>query len=94
MQSIFEELYHGNIRPDSRIYAKDSPFVKAAHVKKESMDKLMETMNETQKELFEVYADAEGEIDGITRYDIFTYSFILGSSLMMEILAGREEILK
>ena len=34
MKSILEELYSGNIRPDSRIYAKDSPFVKAAHVKK------------------------------------------------------------
>ena len=51
-------------------------------------------MNETQKELFETYTDAQGETEGITHYDTFTYSFILGSSLMMEILAGREEMLK
>ena len=94
MKSILEELYAGNIRPDSRIYEKDSPFVKVAHVKKESLDKLMETMNEIQKELFETYTDAQGEIEGITRYDTFIYSFILGSSLMMEILVGREEMLK
>lgn len=48
----------------------------------------------TRTELFETYTDAQAEIEGITRYDTFTYSFILGSALMMEILAGREEMLK
>ena len=33
MESVLRELYHGNIRPDSRVYDADSPFVKAARIK-------------------------------------------------------------
>ena len=89
MKSIMEELYMGNIGFDSAHYPKDSPFVKAAERKLENMEKLTATLNDSQKELFENYCDAQGDIEGITRYDTFTASLRFGVLLMIEILAER-----
>lgn len=92
MQSILEELYCGNIRPDSRIYGQDSPFVEAARLKSKNLDKLMEKLDDSEKELFEKYCDAQGEIEGITRYDTFTYALKFGILLMAEVFMGKGEI--
>ena len=86
MKSILEELYIGNIGFDSWQYGKDSPFVKAAQKKMENMEKLTETLNDSQKELFENYCDAQGDIESITRYDTFTAAIKFGTLFMMEIL--------
>ena len=91
MQSILEELYYGNIRPDSKVYSKDSEFVKAAHLKHDAKEKLMATLNKSEKKLFKRYCEAEGEIDSITRYDIFTYTLKFGVLFMTEIFMAESE---
>lgn len=85
--SILEGLYMGNISFDSGRHAPDSPFVKAAQRKIESMEKLTATLDERQKELFKQYCEAEGEIDGIMRYDTFTRALSFGILLMIEIFS-------
>lgn len=92
MQSILEELYSGNIRPDVKFYGKDSPFVQAARLRNESFEKLTALLNESEKELFEKYSDAQADIDSITCYSNFTYGFKLGSLLMIEIFMGKGEL--
>ena len=87
MKSILDELYIGNIGFDSWNYSKDSPFVKAAQKKADNMTALTATFNDTQKELFENYIDAQGDIESITRYDTYVASIKFGVLLMMEILA-------
>lgn len=92
MESILRELYHGNIRPDSRIYGQDSPFVKAARLKHDNLEKLMTVLNDSEKEIFEQYCEAQGEIEGITRYDTFTYALKFGMLLMVEVFMGKGDI--
>lgn len=87
MQSVLEELYMGNIGFDVRHYDQDSPFVKAARRKRDSMEKLMASLNETEKAIFEEYTDAESDIEGITRYDTFTDALKFGVLLMAEIFS-------
>jgi len=58
MNNVIKELYHGNLGFDSWNYGKDSPFVKAAQKKSDNMKALMETFDDSQKELFEGYLDA------------------------------------
>ena len=94
MSSILEELYSGNIRPDSRMYGKDSPFVEAARLKAKNLEKLMATLNDSEKELLEKYCDAQGEAESITRYDTFTYALKFGMLLMIEVFMGKDEIIK
>ena len=91
MESILRELYHGNIRPDSKFYGQDSSFVKAARIKHDSMEKLMESLGEPEKELLEKYHDAQGEIDDIVRFDTFTYALRLGALLMVELYKSGSE---
>jgi len=86
MKSILEELYHGNIGFDSWNYSKDSPFVKATQTKLDNMTALTATLDNSQKEFFEGYIDAQGDIEAITRYDTFVESLKFGILLMIEIL--------
>ena len=91
MKSILEQLYMGNIGFDSGYYGKNSPFMKAAQRKMDNMEKLTATLNESQKELFDNYCDAQGDIEGITRYDTFTSALTFGVLFMMEILTDNSE---
>lgn len=92
MQSVLEELYCGNIRPDARVYGQESPFVEAARLKSKNLEKLMATLDNSEKELFEKYCDAQGEIEEIARYDAFTYALKFGILLMTEVFMGRGAI--
>ena len=92
MQSVLEGLYYGNIRPDTKRYGQDSPFVEAARLKSKNLEKLMAMLNDSEKELFEKYCDAQGEIEDITHYDTFNYALKFGVLLMVEIFMGRGDI--
>ena len=85
MKSVIKELYHGNLGFDSWTYGKDSPFVKAAQKKADNMKALMETFDDSQKEMFEGYIDAQGDIEAITRYDTFVEALKFGILLMIEV---------
>lgn len=91
MKSILEELYMGNIGFDAGYYGQNSPFVKAARKKLDSMEKLSASLNEAEKELFEQYCDAQGDIEGITRYDTYSSALKFGILLMIEIFIGPYE---
>ena len=91
MQSIFEELYLGNIRFDSRRYGPNSPFVKAVQKKVDNMEKLAQTLNGYQKELFDNFCEAQGDIDDIARYNTFTAALKFGTLFMIELFTDRGE---
>ena len=92
MQSILEELYYGNIRPDSRHYEDDSPFMEAVRRKNQCLEKLTEAMSDYEKDLFEKYCNAQDEIASITRYDTFSYALKFGVLLMKEVFTDEENI--
>ena len=85
MLSMLEELYCGNVGFDSKQYRPNSPFSKAAHKSWDYREKLLETLNESEKELFEQYCEERGTIESITRYDTYLESLQFGILLMMEI---------
>ena len=89
--TILKELYMGNISFDSGRYPPDSPFVKAARKKLDSMEKLTATLNDAEKELFEQYIEAQGDIEDITRYDTYKAALKFGILLMSEILMGEKQ---
>jgi len=85
MNNVIKELYHGNLGFDSWNYGKDSPFVKAAQKKANNMEALMKAFDDSQKELFEGYIDAQGDIEAITRYDTFVEALKFGILLMIAV---------
>lgn len=52
------------------------------------MDKLNATLDDTGKELFDTYCDAQGDIEGITRYDTYTDALKFGILLMAEVFTS------
>jgi len=85
MTNILEELYKGSVEFSGFDYDKDSPFVKAAQKKVDSMTALKETLNDSQKELLNGYIEAQGDIEHITRYDTYVATLKFGILLMVEV---------
>jgi len=52
------------------------------------MEALMATLGNSEKELFEQYCEARGDIEGITRYDTYAEALKFGILLMAELLVG------
>ena len=92
MRSIFEQLYNGEISPDSTEYGKNPAYQKALRVKMGYLDKLEEALNESQNELLEKYAEANGFVEGVVHLDIFSYALRLGILLMVEAFANGSKI--
>jgi len=91
MQSMIKELYYGNIRPDSKFYKKDSPFMKATHIKRDCMEKLTETLNDSEKALLDKYCEAQLEVDSIVDFDTFAYALRFGILFMVDIFTDNNE---
>lgn len=85
MTSMIEELYYGNINPNEKHYASDSPYMQAVQLREKNLDKLMAMLDEQEKEQFEKYCDADEELEAISRYDIFVYALRFGIMLMAEV---------
>lgn len=92
--NILEELYLGNIRPDVKFYGMDSQFAELARLRERNREKLIESLNDGEKETFEKFNDAQAEIDGITHYEKFTYGFRLGVLLTTEAFTGTEGLVR
>ena len=92
MHSVMEQLYFGNIRRDSKKYEQDSLFMESVRFRSANLEQLMASINDSEKELFEKYCDAQEDIEDITRYDTFTFALKFGILLMAEVFMGREEI--
>lgn len=91
MRSILEELFYGNICPntDCRIHDKETKqlmgYIADHH------DNLRSTLNEQQKEILEKFDDCYNELIDINEREIFTYAFKLGARIMLAVVSEREE---
>ena len=92
MCKTIEELWHGNISPqtDSR---NNSPEMKQLmEYMARHHDDLLKSLNNEQKETFEKFEDCWSEYMSLAEKAIFTYAFKLGAKLTYE--SFREEELR
>ena len=86
MRSILEELFYGNVCPntDCRGNGKDTKqlmdYIAGHH------SALNETLTDKQKELFEKFNDCYDELTDINEREIFVYAFRLGARIAIEVL--------
>ena len=90
MENILELLYD---LPRERIHEQDSPFVRAARIKSENLDRLTASITEEQRELLDAYLDAGSRGEDMRDFDRFRFAFHVGAQLMAELIAGKEEML-
>jgi len=88
MRSILEELYFGNFHMNSGFNAKDPTYVEAVQLKDINYEKLMATLNGSEKEWFEKFLEADEDLKGIENYYTFTRAFKLGVLLMTEVFTN------
>ena len=75
MKSILEELWYGNICPetDPKVNSPDMKVLMGTMAKCHT--ELMSTLTEEQKEIFEKFDDCWGEYVGLSEKVVFIYAF-------------------
>lgn len=86
MEKLFEELWYGNICPstDYRKSTKENKVLMADLLK--HYEKLISSLNDEQKKLFERYEESNLELTQSEEKEIFEYAFSLGARLIIELL--------
>jgi hypothetical protein len=86
MRSILEELFYGNICPNTDCRSTDKETKQLMGYIADHHDNLLSTLNEQQKEILEKFDDCYNELTDINEREIFVYAFRLGMRIAIEVL--------
>ena len=87
MRSILEELFYGNICPNTDCRSQDKETKQLMGYIADHHDNLLSTLKDQQKEILEKFDDCYNELTDINEREIFTYAFTLGAKIVFEILS-------
>ena len=88
MRSILEELFYGNICPNTDCRSHDKETKQLMGYIADHHDNLLSTLNDQQKALLEKFDDCYNELTDINEREIFSYAFKLGMRLAIEVLTS------
>ena len=88
MRSILEELFYGNICPNSDCRSHDKETKQLMGYIADHHDNLLSILNDQQKELLEKFDDCYNELTDINEREIFSYAFKLGMRIAIEVLTS------
>ena len=86
MKSILEELFYGNICPNTQCRSKEKETKELMGYIADHHDALMAELNDKQRETFEKFDDCWDELTDINEREIFIYAFKLGMKVAIEVL--------
>lgn len=92
MRTILEELYYGNICPNTDCRSHDKDTKQLIGYIADHHDNLLATLNEQQKEILEKFDDCYNELTDINEREIFLYAFKFGARIMLQILTDTESM--
>ena len=87
MRSILEELFYGNICPNTDCRSQNKETKQLMGYIADHHNNLLSTLNDQQKEILEKFDDCYNELTDINEREIFTYAFTLGAKIVFEILS-------
>ena len=90
MRSILEELFYGNVCPNTDCRSTDKETKQLMGYIADHHDNLLSTLNDQQKELLEKFDDCYNELTDINEREIFTYAFKLGARIMLAVFSEKE----
>ena len=91
MRSILEELFYGNICPNTQCRSKDKEAKELMGYISDHHDALMAEMNGKQRETFEKFDDCWDELTDINEREIFVHAFKLGMRIAIEVLSSNTD---
>ena len=83
---ILEEFYYGNIDPSVRSIRPNDEFAKLLALANKNSDKLIATLSEEQKEIFERFTECSSEMNCIGEREAFIRGYCLGARMMVEVM--------
>ena len=86
MKSILEELFYGNVCPNTECRSKDEQTKQLMGYIADHHSALNETLTDKQKEILEKFDDCYNELTDINEREIFVYAFKLGMRIAVEVL--------
>ena len=86
MKSILEELFYGNVCPNTDCRSRDKEVKNLMANIADHHSSLNATLTDKQKELFEKFDNAWDELTDISEREIFVYAFRLGARIAIEVL--------
>lgn len=89
---VLEEFWYGNLHPIERPFQKQRKFDKIWSLLKKNEEKLLECMNDSEKELFQKYRECSDEVMQITECEIFRKGFKLGARFCIECFENDNDI--
>ena len=87
MKSILEEVFYGNVCPNTDCRSKDKEVKELMDYIADHHSALNETLTDKQKEIFEKFNDCYDELTDINEREIFVYAFRLGARIAIEVLS-------
>ena len=84
--NILEEFWYGNIEPTEYDTYSCKEYKKLQELICRNEEKLLATMTDEQKELFDRYTDALREHQALAERLLFQSSFKLGARMMLEVM--------
>ena len=92
MKSILEELWYGNICPETDSRTTTPEMKQLMEYMARHHETLLTTLNDEQKETFEKFKDCTSELSCITEREAFSAGFILATRIMAEVMQGLENV--
>ena len=88
MRSTLEELWHGNISPETDSRTNTPEMKRLMEYMARHHDDLVTTMTNEQKDIFERFDDCWSEYVSMAEKSIFVYAFRLGANIAIDILSA------
>ncbi len=86
MRTILDELFYGNICPNTDCRSHDKETKQLMGYIADHHDHLLSTLNDQQKEILEKFDDCYNELTNINEREIFAYAFKLGARPMLAVM--------
>ncbi len=90
MKSILEELFYGNICPNTDCRSKEKDVKELMVYIADHRNALKGELTDKQKEILEKFDDCWNELTDINEREIFVYAFKLGARIAIEVLSSKE----
>ena len=88
MRSTLEELWHGNISPETDSRTNTPEMKRLMEYMARHHDTLITTMTDEQKDIFERFDDCWSKYASLSEKSIFVYAFQLGANIAIDILSA------
>lgn len=86
MRLILEELFYGNMCPNTDCRSEDKDVKSLLGYVADHHDNPSSTLSDKQKEIHEKFDDCYNELTDINERGIFVYAFRLGARIAIEVL--------